>query len=342
MLFAARKKLSKEQTMATTKEQTGNLQSARLSIRLLDATMRDGGLANSFRFPDEFVRALYETDLKSGVDYMEFGYKVSRELFPADKFGKWKFCDESDIRAIVGDNDTDMKISVMSDVGRVDLKTEVIPKSDSVIDLYRIAAYIHQVPSAIEMIDYCHDMGYETSCNLMAISKNQESDLKRALDEIGRSSVDIIYIVDSFGALYPEEIRRVADIYLEVGEKYGKKIGMHAHNNQQLAFANTIEACAKGVNYLDGTVSGMGRGAGNCYLEALLGFLKNPKYKLVPMLSFLREQMAALKSSGVKWGYDTPYLLTGLYNMHPSKAIEFLKADRSDYETFLEELFDID
>ena len=328
--------------MTASKEQTGNLQSARMSIRLLDATLRDGGLVNNFRFTDDFVKALYEANLAAGVDYMEFGYRSSRGMFPADKFGKWKFCAEEDIRGIVGENKTDMKISVLSDVGRVDLKKEVIPKKDSVIDLYRIAAYVHQVPSAIEMIEYCRKMGYETSCNLMAISKNQESDLIRALDEVGRSSADVIYIVDSFGALYPEEIRRVSDMYLEIGAKYGKEIGIHAHNNQQLAFANTIEACAMGVNYLDGTASGMGRGAGNAHLEALLGFLKNPKYKIKPVLKFVREQMNPLKDEGVHWGYDVPFLLTGLYNMHPSKAIEFLKASRTDYEMFLEELFDLD
>ena len=322
--------------------ETGNLQSVRKSIRLVDATLRDGGLVNSFHFEDALVKALYRANLAAGVDIMEFGYRVSKELFDRDKFGKWKFCDEESLRAIVGENKTDMKIAVMSDVGRVDMKQEIIPKSESVIDMYRIATYVNQIPSAVEMIETCHNAGYFTSCNVMAISKNQESDLKRALDEVGKSPVDVIYIVDSFGALYPEEIRRVSEMYLEAGEKYGKEIGIHAHNNQQLAFANTIEACAKGVNYLDGTVLGMGRGAGNCSTEALLGFLKNPKYKLEPVLGFIREYMLPLRRSGTKWGYDIPYLLTGLFNAHPYAAINFLKAGREDYEEFIQELLGVD
>ena len=322
--------------------ETGNLQSVRKSIRLVDATLRDGGLVNSFYFDDALVKALYRANLAAGVDIMEFGYRVSKELFDPDKFGKWKFCDEESLREIVGENKTDMKIAVMSDVGRVDMKQEIIPKSESVIDMYCIATYVNQIPSAVEMIETCHNAGYFTSCNVMAISKNQESDLKRALDEVGKSPVDVIYIVDSFGALYPEEIRRVSEMYLEAGEKYGKEIGIHAHNNQQLAFANTIEACAKGVNYLDGTVLGMGRGAGNCSTEALLGFLKNPKYKLEPVLGFIREYMLPLRRSGTKWGYDIPYLLTGLFNAHPYAAINFLKAGREDYEEFIQELLGVD
>ena len=323
-------------------EDHGNLLSVRKSIRLVDATLRDGGIVNSFYFSDDFVKALYAANLEAGVDFMEFGYKVSKKLFDTKKFGKWKFCEEKDIRAIVGENKTDMKISVMSDVGRVDLKTEVIPKKDSVIDMYRIATYANQIPAAVEMVEYCHKLGYLTSCNIMAISKNQESDLKRALEEVGKSPADVIYIVDSFGSLYPEEIRRVTDIYMEIGAKYNKQIGIHAHNNQQLAFANTIDACALGVNYLDSTVGGMGRGAGNCYTEAMLGFLKNPKYKIEPVLKFIREYMTPLKASGVVWGYDVPYLLTGLNNAHPYAAIDFIKAGRDDYEEFIQELLGID
>lgn len=319
----------------------GNLQSVRKSIKLVDATLRDGGIVNAFYFDDEFVRSLYRANLDSGVDIMEFGYKVSEKLFDKSKFGKWKFCREEDIRAIVGENKTDMKICVMSDVGRVDLKEEVLPKKDSVIDMYRIATYVNQIPSAVEMIEYCSGMGYKTSCNVMAISRNQESDLKRMLEIVGKSPVDVIYIVDSFGAIYPEEMRRVCDMYIEAAEKYGKQLGIHAHNNQQLAFANTIEAVAKGVNYLDATVCGMGRGAGNCFTEQLLGFLKNPKYKLEPMLAFIREHMAAVKQKEV-WGYDVPYMITGLYNAHPYAAIDFIKAGRTDYEQFLREVQAVD
>lgn len=322
-------------------EDTGNLQSYRKGIKILDVTLRDGGIVNSFYFKDDFVKALYEANLAAGVDIMEFGYKVSKKMFDVNKFGKWKFCDERDIRSVVGENKTDMMISVMSDVGRVDIKEEIIPKKESVIDMYRIAAYVHQIPTAIEMIEICAKMGYKTSCNIMALSKTQENNVRQALELLGKSPVDVIFIVDSYGALYPEEIRRISDLYLGAGKKYGKQIGVHAHNNQQLAFANTIEACAMGVNYLDGTAYGMGRGAGNCSTEALLGFLKNPKYKMEPVLKFIREYMIPL-SKEVKWGYDTAYLLTGIYNVHPYKAIDFIKADRRDYEQFIQEIMGVD
>lgn len=172
----------------------------------------------------------------------------------------------------------------------------------------------------------------------MAISNSQEADLKTALDVLGQTPVDVFYIVDSFGALYPEQIARIADIYMEFAAKYGKKIGIHAHNNQQLAFANTIEAVGDGVDWLDATYAGMGRGAGNCQMELLLGFLRNPKYNIYPVIQFIEKHMNKLKEEGVVWGYDLQYLMTGLLNQHPRTAIQFTKEKRQDYAEFYKEI----
>lgn len=320
--------------------QKGTLLSYRPDIKVLDATVRDGGLVNSFFFTDEFVKKLYQTNVKAGVDYMEFGYKASKEIFNPKDFGKWKFCDEESLRSIVGDNNSDMKISVMADVGRTDLEQDILDKKDSVIDLVRVATYINTIPAAIDMAEYCKAKGYETSINIMAVSTSNEKDIKQALELIGQSGVDMIYIVDSYGSMFPEQIRELSEMYTEIGAKYGKVIGMHAHNNQQLAFANTIEATAQGVSMLDATMMGMGRGAGNCAMEALLGFLKNPKYKLDPVLKFVQSEMLKLKAEGNVWGYDIPYLLTGILNVHPRSAIDCIKNQNTNYSEFYHMLWD--
>lgn len=309
-------------------------------LKILDCTLRDGGLVNNFYFSDEFVRDLYKTCVAAGVDYMEFGYKASTDIFNESDFGKWKFCKDDDIRAIVGDNDTNLKISVMADVGRTNHKRDIIDKADSPIDLIRVATYINTIPAAIEIIEDAKKKGYETSCNIMAVSKVNNDDLINGLNEIAKSNVDVIYVVDSFGSYYPEQIARLADMYGEVGEKYNKKIGIHAHNNQQLAFANTITALMHDTKFLDSTISGMGRGAGNCFTESLLGFLKNPNYNIVPVMDFVQKHMLKLKAEGNVWGYDLPYLLTGILNAHPSSAIKFIKENRDDYSKYYHELLD--
>ena len=315
-------------------KEISKLMDYRPSVKVLDATLRDGGLVNDFYFTDEFVKALYKTNIKCGVDYMEFGYKADKEQFDVNKFGKWKFCNDDDVRAIVGDNDTPLKLACMADVGRCDYKNDIKPRSDSPFDLIRVATYLHTIPTAVAMIEDAANKGYEVSCNIMAISNSQEGDLRAALDILGKSPVDIFYIVDSYGSLYPESVARLTDIYMEFATKYNKKLGMHAHDNQKLAFANTIEAVGDGVDYLDGTYLSMGRGAGNCAMENLLGFLKNPKYALYPAIQFLENYMMPLKKDGVVWGYDLQYLMTGILNQHPRTAIAFTKEGRTDYTAF--------
>lgn len=312
----------------------------RNDIKVLDATIRDGGLCNNFEFTDEFVKELYKTNVASGVDYMEFGYKASKSMFNESDFGKWKFCNEADIRAIVGDNPTSMKIAVMADVGRCDYKTDFLPKNESVIDMVRVACYIHQIPAAIEMIEWFHALGYETTCNIMAISQANTEQVNQALSMLAATNVDVIYLVDSYGSLYPENASELAKVYLAAVENTGKKIGFHAHNNQNLAFANTIETLSYGVSFLDATAQGMGRGAGNCAMELLLGFLKNPKYNLYELLKFIEKYMIPLKEQGVVWGYDLQYMFTGLLNRHPREAIDFTNKKRDDYSEFYKSLLE--
>lgn len=323
-------------------ERKGNLMTYRPDIKVFDATIRDGGLVNNFFFTDEFVKALYLANLRAGVDYMEMGYLADTDVFKLEDFGDWKFCKEENIRRIVGNNDTDLKLSVMADVGRTNLQRDLLPKSESVIDMVRVATYINTMPAAIEMIEYASSLGYETTCNIMAISKANTSDIEEALKLLAESSIKAVYIVDSYGSMFPEQIQTLTKMYLDYMEPVGKSVGMHAHNNQQMAFANTVESCSMGASFLDATVGSMGRGAGNCAMELLLGFLKNPKYNLTPILQFYQDYILKLKEDGLKWGYDIQYLLTGKMNLHPSSAIAFTKDNRKDYADFYHQLFDLE
>lgn len=310
----------------------------RPEIKVVDATLRDGGLVNDFFFADDFAKALYNANTKAGVDYMEFGYKADKTLFDVNKFGPSKFCDDDYIRGVVGDGERKVKIAVMADVGRCNYKEDIHERAESPVDLIRVATYVHQMPTAIDMIEDAHKKGYETSCNIMALSTVQENDIRAALDMVGQSSVDVIYIVDSYGSIYPEEMARICDLYGEYAAKYNKKLGIHAHDNQKLAFANTIECVGDNVDYLDATYLSMGRGAGNCAMELLLGFLKNPKYNEYPVLEFIEKHMMPMKEQGVVWGYDLEYLLTGLFNQHPRTAIAYSKEKRKDITEYFKEL----
>lgn len=296
----------------------------RPQIKVLDCTIRDGGLINQWQFSNDLVKKVFLALSKAGVDYMEIGYKSSEKYFSRKENGAWKFCSEEDLKKVIGGIETNMKLSAMADIGRIDFE-DIPPKSESVLDMIRVACYVKEVDKAISLAHHCIDKGYETTINLMAVSKVLERDLDEALDDLSKSHVPVIYLVDSFGAMYSEQIHFLAEKYFQALP--GKELGIHTHNNQQLAFANTIEAIIAGINRIDSTLYGMGRGAGNCPLELLLSFLKNPKFDIRPLLEVIQEIFIPLKSQ-IEWGYHIPYMITGVLNEHPRSGMKAMAAEK--------------
>ncbi|MFH2145801.1 MAG: aldolase catalytic domain-containing protein [Candidatus Omnitrophota bacterium] len=308
----------------------------REKIKIFDCTVRDGGLINNHDFDLRFVREVYKALSASGVDYMEIGYKNSKNQFSAKEFGKWKFCDDEDIYKVIDGIESNTKISVMVDVGRVDIE-DIKPKKESPVDVIRVASYVKDIDKAIFLVNHFAEKGYETTVNIMAISRALDNELNEALAQLEKESqAQVVYIVDSFGALYQETTEFLVKKYKSILKT--KEVGIHAHNNQQLAFGNTIEAIIHDANFVDGTVYGLGRAAGNCPLELLIGFLKNPKFDIRPILDLISKEFIPLREK-IEWGYIIPYAITGMLDEHPRAAMELRKsAKKEDYREFWEKL----
>lgn len=308
----------------------------REKIKVLDCTIRDGGLINNHDFNHQFVRAVYKALSEAGIDYMEIGYKNSKRLFSPKEFGNWKFCDDEDIKKIIDGIKSNTKISVMVDVDRVDIE-DVLPRKDSPVDMIRVASYVKDIDKAIFLANHFSDKGYETTINIMAISRALDNELTECLHQLEEEcKAGVIYIVDSFGSLYQETAEFL--IKKAKGILKTKEVGIHAHNNQQLAFGNTIEAIIHDANYVDGTVYGLGRAAGNCPLELILGFLKNPKFDIRPVLDLISKEFIPLREK-IEWGYIIPYAITGILDEHPRAAMALRNSDKKEnYREFYESL----
>jgi 4-hydroxy 2-oxovalerate aldolase len=294
----------------------------RPEITVVDCTIRDGGLMNKSHFRDETVRNVYRAICASGVQICELGYRNSRDMFSPEEYGAWRFCSEDDLRRVTDGIETDTKLSVMMDAHKSALE-DLLPRADSVVDVVRVATYVKDVDRAIRIVNDAADKGYETAINIMSISTTIERELDEALQQIEEETrVVACYIVDSYGALYSEDI----DFYVEKFKTFIKtaEVGVHCHNNQQLAYANTIEGIIKGANYLDGTLYGLGRAAGNCPLELLVGFLKNPRFDLRPLFEVIEAEILPLQKE-IQWGYHVPYMIAGRLNMHPELSMQFLE-----------------
>ncbi len=204
--------------------------------------------------------------------------------------------------------------------------------------MIRVAFCAHQVSEAVDMLHHASEQGYETMANLMAGSNITEEEIDTVLEAIAPTPAGTMVIVDSFGHLCREQIDRVYHKYSEALKGTGKEIGIHAHNHMHLAFANTFEAIVLGSNRADATMAAPGRGAGNRPMELLLGFLRNPKFQLRPVIELLQEHVPKIRNT-VEWGPLVPFNITGQLNLHPRAAIEFrAKERRDDFVAFYDEV----
>jgi len=306
----------------------------RPSIKVVDCTIRDGGLMNKWQFTDEMVRDVYNANVAAGVDYMEIGYLTSESYFKRGEVGAWRFCADDDLRRIMGNNDTKLKIAAMADIGRVD-DADIPMCSDCLLDLIRVACYDYQIDEAIRLSNLCVERGYEVSINLMAVAKNNVDQIEACLDKVAKEAkCQYFYIADSFGSIYGEQVRILTKRYLaKLGPGSGavvpKVIGFHGHNNQQLGFANTVDGVIEGIEMVDGSYLGMGRGSGNTCLEQLICFFKNPKYDPRPIFGVIQKHFIPLRKDKVEWGVSIPYLIQGSRNEHPKDAMAWEAAGKS-------------
>jgi len=216
----------------------------RPQIRVLDCTIRDGGLINKHQFEFDLVRRLYQTLAAAGVDYMEVGYKNSDKLFSRDEFGPWKFCDDDLLWRVRDGVENGPKMSVMVDIGRADLDA-IKNANESPFQMVRVACYAKDIDKCIALVNRFADQGYETTINIMASSRDRGPELDEALEQTEKESkANVVYLVDTFGYYYQEQIDAMVARYKKHIKT--KEIGFHGHNNQQLAFSNTIQCIMNG------------------------------------------------------------------------------------------------
>src|SRR5919205_4481988 len=163
--------------------------------KILDCTIRDGGLVNNWDFSIEFVQDLYNGLSEAGVDYMEIGYKNSAKLLNATEHNPWRFLNDDFLKKVIPEKKF-TKLSALVDIGRVD-PNDILPREQSVLDMIRVACYVREVDKGLELVQMFHDLGYETSLNIMALSSVPEHQLFQAMELVKESPVDVVYIVDS-------------------------------------------------------------------------------------------------------------------------------------------------
>ncbi len=310
----------------------GLMTDRRRRVQVLDVTLRDGGLCNAWRFDEALVRDTWRALRDAGVDVMEVGYQANESLVADRGAGPLRWSREADLRRFF--EPSGMRLSCMVDVGRVRV-ADLRPAAESLVDVLRIACYAHQIEEAIELCHGALDLGYDVFCNVMAVTTCSPQQVDAFLDRLRASRVRAVAVVDSYGAMYPHHLRYLIRKYKN-WLRPDQQVAVHLHNNQQTAFANAIAAVEEGADWIDASVFGMGRGAGNVPLELLLMHLDDPRHDVRPVLGLL-DRYVALRDE-LRWGYEVPYGVTGWLNQHPRAAIDRMRHSPVDPLGFYDEL----
>lgn len=203
------------------------------------------------------------------------------------------------------------------------------PADESPVDLVRIACHMPEVAEALPGCAWLKEQGYTVTLNLMQISERSELELEDVAGQASEYPLDVLYFADSLGSMNPD---RIAEIMAKLRAGWGNAIGVHAHDNMGLSLANCTRAIVEGATWVDGTVNGMGRGAGNTrteYLATELADLTGRSVNISPLLSTIATRFDPMQSI-YGWGTNTYYYLAGKFGIHPTFIQEMLSDPRFD------------
>lgn len=290
-------------------------------MQILDCTFRDGGYYTNWDFSEGIVSAYIKGVNSLPIDYIELGYRNLPQKEYLGKFGYSPIYLMSQIKAL-----TFKKLAVMLNEKSTrpeDLERLVGPLV-GIVDMVRIAVDPKNLVRAIDLAWALKRQGFEVGFNIMYMSKWKGYDGFYEQLESLNGAVDILNTVDSFGGIMPDE---VCEIVVRLKGILKCKIGFHGHNNLQMGLANTLKAIDAGVDSVDCTILGMGRGAGNLNTELLLTCL-NQKGLAVDF-TILSDVITAFKPlyEKYRWGTQLPYMISGA-NSLPQKDVMELVTNR--------------
>jgi 4-hydroxy 2-oxovalerate aldolase len=308
------------------------------NIKLLDCTLRDGGYYNSWDFDISVVQKYLKAMHEISVDYVELGLRG----FSKDGFqGACAYTTDKYINSLLVPEG--LKIGVMVNASELVKYPDGIEKalsklfvtaSDSPVSLVRIACHVHEFEQVLPAASWLKNQGYIVGFNLMQIADRSVEEIKNLAYEASNHPIDVLYFADSLGSLRPEETAQIIQVIREV---WRGPLGIHTHDNMGYALANSMRAVDEGVAWIDGTVTGMGRGPGNAkteYLAIELEKFRTFEINITPLMKLIEGYFKPLQNE-CGWGTNTFYYLAGKFGIHPTYIQEMISDSRYMEEDIL-------
>ena len=289
-------------------------------INILDCTLRDGGYYNNWNFSRDLINEYLRVMDIIKVDYVEIGFRFVDKI---KSKGPTAYSQETFLNSLKIPKD--LKLGVMinaadfiSDKDIIELaKKNFKKKTKSLISLVRIACHHHEIKEIIPLAKWLKKAGYKVGINIMQIPELSFKEINNAILQVKKTSADVLYFADSLGSLDSRKTKKIIKL---IKSKWKNDTGIHTHDNMGKALENSLEAIKNNVNWIDSTVTGMGRGPGNTKTEYLILELKRKNEKnenLTDLLNLIKDYFEPLQKK-YRWGSNPFYYFAGLNSIHPS------------------------
>jgi 4-hydroxy 2-oxovalerate aldolase len=302
-------------------------------MKILDCTLRDGGYYTQWDFEDELVNDYFTSLDKLPVDYIEIGYRSTPMKEYHGRFFYTPVYLLEKIRAICGKN---LVLILNEKDVRIEHLTSLLGPIRDFVKMIRLAIDPKNLGRALVLAEGVKKMGFEVGFNVMYMSKwRGEKDFLKELGHVN-GLADYFYMVDSYGGVFPRDVVEIIGL---VREHTQVPLGFHGHNNMELGLINSLTAVENGVEIIDATITGMGRGAGNLKTELLLTVL-NSQGRLD--LDF--NQLAQVVDAFTKlqqhhgWGTNLPYMFSGANSLPQKEVMEWVSKRFFSFNSIIQAL----
>lgn len=295
-------------------------------IQVIDVTLRDGGCVIDFEFGEKNMQAILDALNASKVDCVEVGYINEKK---GTKCGRTQFEDAQAIESFLLNAKRDgTTYLAMIDYDTYDV-SKLPARLDSGIDGIRLAFHKKDFKRIGNTGKIILEKGYKFFVQPMLTLRYSDQELLELIELINEElpNVSGFYIVDSFGEMRHNDVIRALNL-IDHNLNKNIPIGFHSHNNLQMSYANAISVLqfptARDI-YVDSSIMGMGKGAGNLASELLLEHLNlyyEEKYEISPLLNVIDTVLDGIRATSY-WGYSAEYYLSAIHHCTPSYARHF-------------------
>lgn len=304
-------------------------------VKILDCTLRDGGYYNNWDFEESLVNLYCDFVENSPIDYVEVGYRS----IPLEGYlGEYFYCPIYVLERLKKRMPSKELVIILNekDIRAEDVDSLLLPCKDY-ISMVRIAIDPKNIERAIILAKKVKSVGFKVAFNMMYMSSWKEDNMFLDGLEGIENFVDYFYMVDSFGGVMTNEVAETIKLVKNKLKKIA--LGFHGHNNLEMAMANTLEAIKNGCSIVDGTITGMGRGAGNLRTELLLTYFESKNYFEIDyfVLSKVVAEFEKMKEN-YKWGSSLPYMFSGAYSLPQKQVMEWVGLNRYPISSILNAL----